>query len=119
MKFELNGVTIELDSRAVYPYPSDTMFSQAKELSASGIVHVEDFKVRASTFTYNFEDMSDSDYIKIFEFFVNDAVGMLNEFNLTDDLNVTRTVRFTERRLGIVKKHLNLNSGSFTVEEVN
>ncbi len=116
MIFYKDGLAVTLDSPAQYPYTQNTQLSQVKELSGSGITHVEDFDVLTGTYTYNFEDISNEDHTKIIEWFTNTAEGMLNVFELTDDLGVVRDVRFTESRLEFALNDYGLWGGSFTVE---
>lgn len=118
MIFELDGYIVELDDPAQYPYAPVTKLVQAKEMSASGITHVEDFSVQTDTFKYNFKNASQSDYEKIMEWFVNTVTGMLTPFNLTDDLGATRNVRFTTSTIPFTSNSYNLWDGSFTVEVV-
>lgn len=118
MIFNLDTTTVTLEKPAQYPYNEATRLVQAKERSASGITHVESFQVLTGDYTYNFEDMSPRDYTVLMEFFVNVAEGMLNEFNLTDDLNVTRLVRFASPDLEFSKDSYELWAGSFSVEQV-
>jgi hypothetical protein len=118
MIFTLNTTTVTLDSPAQYPLTNNTELIQAKDKSASGITHVESFEVRSNLLSYTFNDVSDADYIKIIEWFVNTVDGMLLTFSLTDDLGVTRIVRFTEPKLNFVKNSFGLWSGSFQVEEI-
>jgi len=118
MIFTLGATVVTLDSPAQYPLTNNTTLVQAKDKSASGVTHVESFDVRTNLFTYSFADMSDADYIKILEWFINTVDGMLTQFYLTDDLGVTRLVRFTEPQITFVKNSHGLWSGSFTVEEI-
>lgn len=118
MILELGTTTTTLADPSQYPYARDTELIQAKELSASGVTHIESFKVQLNTFTFSFNDMSNLDYIALHEFFVNVAQGMLYEFSLTDDLGVTRLVRFTQPKLAFVTASLGLWQGAFVVEEV-
>lgn len=119
MIFEKDGIEVELDTPAQYPYKPNTTLSQAKDKSASGVTHVENFELQTDTFTYTFVDASDNDYQKIMEFFVNEAGGMLNTFNLTDDYGTTREVRFTTSALSFQSSSLGLWKGSFTVEAIS
>jgi len=118
MIFTYGATVVTLDSPAQYPLVNSTMLVQAKDKSASGVTHVESFNVRTNLFNYSFVDISDTDYIKIIEFFLNVVDGMLLEFLLTDDLSVTRTVRFTEPTLNFTKNSYGLWSGNFQVEEI-
>jgi len=118
MIFALDGNVKELENPAQYPYTPDIVMVQAKESSASGSIHIEDFGVQTNSYTFVFEDASQEDYETILEWFVNTAQGMMNEFNLTDDLGVTRLVRFTESRLSFSLNQYKLWNGTFRVEEV-
>ncbi len=117
MIFEKDGTTVTLDQPAQYPYAQGLTLVQASEMSASGITHVEDFEVKTGTFVHKFSNTSDADYSKILDWFLNTAEGKMYKFNLTDDLGVTRAVRFTESQLNFTKDYYQLWSGSFTVEE--
>ena len=116
MIFELDANRLELEAPAEYPLNNETQLIQAKDTSASGIAHVESFEVETGKITYNFKDMSDNDYLSVMGWFVNVADGMMNKFFLTDDLNVTREVRFTTARIKFDKNSFGLWAGSFTVE---
>ncbi len=118
MIFELNGVTATLQYPAQYPMTSNYEIVQARDRSASGITHVEDFEVTTNTMDFNFVNLPDTDYNTLLTWFLDVAVGMLNEFYLTDDLGVTRLMRFTTPTLNFVKDHFNLWQGSFSVEQV-
>ena len=118
MIFSLDGNVKELEKPAQYPYSPDVVMVQAKESSASCAIHVEDFGVQTNSYTFVFENSSQEDYETILEWFVNTAQGMMNAFNLTDDLGVTRLVRFTEPRLAFSLNQYKLWNGSFRVEEV-
>ncbi len=119
MIFNRNLKIVTLESKAEYPYVKNFEIVQAKDKSASGVVHVESFNVQTNTLTFNFRNIVENDYQLILDFFINDAEGMLNVFNLTDDLGVTRTVRFTSHVLNFQLTSYNRWSGSFTVEEVS
>ncbi|RLC88524.1 MAG: hypothetical protein DRJ03_02635 [Chloroflexi bacterium] len=116
MIFELGADRVELETPAQYPLANETQLVQAKDLSASGITHVESFEVETGKITYVFEDMSDNDYVNVMGWFINTANGMMNKFNLTDDLGVTREVRFTSTRIKFDLNSFRLWYGSFTVE---
>jgi len=117
MKFEIGGKIVELDKPAQYPYKQGVRLVQAKEKTATGIVHVEDFKLKDGTFTFAFVDMHDSDHTKLLEFFVNDTVGMLHKFDLTDDLGIKREMRFITPEISFTTNFKGLWEGSFQVEE--
>ncbi len=116
MILELGASRVELESPAQYPLGNEKQLVQAKDRSASGITHVESFEVETGKITYNFEDMSDSDYVSVMEWFINVANGMMNKFDLTDDLGVKREVRFTSTRIKFDQNSHLLWNGSFTVE---
>ena len=116
MEFYLDPDTVTLDDPAQYPSSQDTMLVQARERSASGISQVEDFVVQVGTWTYAFKDMSDADYVLLMDWFINKAEGMLNQFQLTDDLGNVNIVRFTTPRLNFITNFLDLWDGKFTVE---
>lgn len=118
MIFTLDTLIVELDDPAQYPFSPTTELVQARDKSASGITHVESFDVQTDTDTYNFDDMSNEDYQRVMDWFVNTANGMMNEFNLTNDLSVTKTVRFTTSRINFTQNDFGLWRGSFTVESV-
>ena len=118
MEFFLTPDTVTLDDPAQYPLTQDTNLVQAIERSASGISHVEDFDVKVGTITYSFQDMTDADYVKLMDWFVNKAEGMVNIFQLTDDLGNVNQVRFTTPKLKFVTNFLDLWNGSFTVETI-
>lgn len=119
MIFNKDTVTVTLEQPAQYPYAPDTMLAQAKDKSASGVTHVENFELQTDTFTYTFKDMSDNDYQGLMGFFINEAQGQLNTFNLTDDYGATREVRFMESRLRFTSTFLGLWQGKFSVEVQN
>ena len=118
MIFEYSGTIVTLDDPAQYPQQENTELIQAKERSASGIIQTEDFSVRIGTFTYNFVNMSRSDYTALVEFFLNTVTGILYAFLLTDDLGVQRTVRFTSSQLSFTNTSHDFWNGNFTVEEI-
>jgi hypothetical protein len=118
MKFTLGSTEVELSAPAQYPLNANTTLSQAREKSASGVTHVEDFAIETTTKTYNFVDMPTTDFQLLLSFFLDEAEGMLNAFQLTDDIGGTTTVRFTEPVLAFVNTSYELWSGSFTVEAV-
>lgn len=117
MIFERGTSRVELDDPAQYPYPRVYEKSQAKEMSDAGVTHVEDFLVKTNKLTFNFVNTSSEDYEKILNWHIDEANSMMNQFNLTDDLGVTRLVRFTEARIAFVLNANDLWDGSFTVEE--
>lgn len=114
-----DSITVTLETPAQYPYAPTTTLSQARDKSASGVTHVENYELQVDTFTYTFKDMSESDYIGLMGFFINEAKAQLNTFNLTDDYGVLREVRFTESRLGFLSSFLGLWNGKFTVEALS
>jgi len=118
MIFQLGLLTVELEQPAQYPLTPSVSLIQAKDMSASGITHVESFEVQNTTTTYNFSDISDNDYQAIMSWFINTANGMMNEFELTDDLGGTTTVRFTTPTISFPLTNFGLRSGSFTVESI-
>ena len=118
MIFEKDGLTLEFRYPAQYPMKEDTELVQARDKSSSGVVHVEDFEVKTNSISFTFTNMPDSDYVALIQWFLDVAVGMLNEFYLTDDLNIRRLVRFTTPKLLFIKDSFNLRSGSFSVEQV-
>jgi hypothetical protein len=118
MIFELGSLLVELEAPAQYPHDAGTTLIQARDTSASGVPHIESFEVQTDKSTYVFVDMSQSDYVAVLEWFVNTAEGMLNSFDLTDDLGVTTEVRFTSPEIRFKKNSYGLWSGSFTVESV-
>ena len=118
MIFQLDTYIVELEAPAQYPYEPSTELIQAKDKSASGITHVESFEVQTDTDIYSFKDTSDGDYQKIMAWFINTANGMMNEFSLTNDHGVTKTVRFTTARIKFTQNSFGLWNGSFTVESI-
>lgn len=116
MKFIKNGVEVILDCPAQYPLKKNYEIVQAKEKSANGITHVENFSVELKTKIYNFVDMSTEDYNKLLDFFVNVAVASLNTFVLENDLGESENVRFLDNKLNFSLTDYNLYSGSFGVE---
>jgi hypothetical protein len=110
--------TITLASPAQYPAGYDYSIVQAKDKSASGVTHVESFVVRTNLANYSFVDMSEADYLALLTWFLDIADGMINDFQLTDDLGRTATVRFTEPRLHFEATSYGLWAGSFQVEEI-
>lgn len=121
MEFEYGSTIVTLDEPAQFPLGNNVMLSQAKDKSASGVTHVESFEVQTAELTFIFSDMTNDDYLKVLDFFVNEVDGMLNEFYLTDDLGVRRQVRFTTPTLNfdLTSQGETLQwSGQFTVEEI-
>ena len=117
MKFELNGVITELDSPSQYPQTEDKERIQVSERSATGITHVEDYKLVLNYDKYVFKDMRQADYVKLMGFFINDAKCKMNKFKLTNDLGVSKVVRFISSRLSFTNTSLTLWEGEFSVEE--
>lgn len=118
MIFDLDANHMELASPAQYPQNQNTKLVQAKERTATGVTHVEDFSVRIGTYTYNFVDMSQDDYVLLMDWFVNISEGMVNSFYLTDDFGIERLVRFTTATLSFTNTSYIHWNGSFTVEVV-
>jgi len=118
MIFELGTNRFETNAPAQYPAVVSTKLIQAKDTSASGIVHVESFNVIENKYTYVFVDASESVYIGIMEWFINIAQGMLNVFTLTDDLGIVRTVRFLDSQLEGNNTAFQLWDITFSVEVV-
>jgi len=118
VKFEIGSTIVILDSPAQYPLQPSYSKVQAKDKSASGITHVESFQVQTNNHIFTFADMSQDDYQRLLNFFLNDADGMLNEFYLTDDLDEVRFVRFDSPKISFSQNSIGLWNGSFSVEEV-
>lgn len=116
MIFTYEGVSVTLEAPAQYPLSTSVELIQAKEMSATGITHTEDYSVQRGNDTYVFKDMSENDYLILMAFFVNTAEGILNKFELTDDLGVTKTVRFSTSTIAFKKNYYQLWDGSFSVE---
>ena len=116
MIFTLGATTVTLSDPVQYPVTPEPELIQAKELSASGVTHVEDFNVVTNSWAYKFDNMSQADYQALLDFFLNHAKGMLNTFTLTDDLGVSRLVRFKQRKLPFKNVAHMRWSGSIAVE---
>lgn len=118
MIFTRGTTVVVLDDPAQYPSGVDTELIQTKDRSASGVLHTESYLIQLRTYTYNFANMSTADYDKVVGFFINEAVGMMNEFELTDDLGVARNMKFTEPTLAFQLVSYQRHSGAFQVEVV-
>jgi hypothetical protein len=116
MKFKLGTITAELICGAQFSYPQSVSIVQAKERTATGIVHTESFHVKLGEYVYTFKDMGDADYAVLMDWFVNVVDAMFKSFYLTDDLGITRHVRFTVPRLSFEQTDFGLWTGDFTVE---
>ena len=119
MYFELGSDTLQLQCSAQYPLTQQYELIQVKERSATGITQTENYEVELNRFTYNFKNMSQNDYQQLLNWFVSIAKGFTNEFYLTDDLGVTRLVRFVDSKLSFNLTSYQLWDGNFTVEETS
>lgn len=117
MIFTKDSIVVTLEAPAQYPHGVVPKRIQASETSSSGIKHVEDYNVVIEDNSYSFADMSQNDYELLMGFFINTAQGKLYKFNLTNDLGVTKTVRFTTSQLNFRMNSYSLWNGSFSVEE--
>lgn len=113
LTYQGNSVDI---GRAQYPAATSTELVQASDRSGTGIVYTEDFSVEIGSTAYTFEDMGQTEYVNLMEFFINVVKGRLYPFTLTDDRGNDSIVRFTESRLKFTETYLYLWSGSFSVE---
>ncbi len=118
MRFVKDGVDITLDSPAQYPLIRKRKWSQAKEYSASGVMHVENFSLQTNKETYAFVDMTDADYQLLIDFFIDTTVASLHTFTLTNDLDETKESRFLDDELAFKKNDYGLWNGFFRVEYV-
>jgi len=117
MKFIKGAVQVELSCPAQFPQSENVKLVQAKDYSSSGIKHSEDFSVKSGTENFVFSDMPTDDYLKLLEFFVNEANGMMEEFELVDDLGVSRMGTFADPEINFRNTSYDLWAGSFTFEQ--
>ena len=106
--------------KAQYPLPTSHRLVQVETETATGVTHVETFKVRKSEYTYNFKMMPEEYYVDLLDFFLNTAVGKHNELEWEDDYGVVRTGKFLDSVINFtdtVYTEHSLYSGSFTLVE--
>ncbi len=108
---------VEIDiGCAQYPSNPNRELAQVREKSGSGIVYIEDFNVQTNTNTYVFGDMSQENYEKLMEFFINTVSGMVKTFTLTDDQGNFSDVNFVTPQIPFQNTSFLLWAGKFTVE---
>ena len=117
MEFIKGAVHVEFSCPAQFPQDENTKLIQAKDYSGSGIKHTEDFSVKTGLQTFVFVDFPGEDYLKLLEFFINEANGMMEEFTLIDDLGVSRVGTFTEPEIKFRNTSYDMWSGSFSFEQ--
>lgn len=119
MILSYGGTTVIINHRHDYPYKVRGGYSQAKEVSGAGVVHVEHYDVKNKIYTFKFAQMATVEYQKLIMFSENTVLGMLHPFDLTDDLGVLLHGRFLKSNLIFSLDYKGLWSGSFDFEVVS
>lgn len=118
LKFEYLTNSIEFESGASYPERDTHQKYQVVDRSAGGQLHVETLGVSRIIRTLLFQNMSQTDYDALVDWFDNIVNGAEIAFTFTDEYGDSGTVRIIDSTLNFKNVSLGRFSGTLSLEFV-
>ena len=119
MRFYGVGVTPPeqvFEDGAQYPAARPVEMMQIMDRSAGGTTHVETYATPISQRILVFDNMSENDYSGLYDWWINQANGMANEFYFEDERGAVFFVRFNTPKFGLAEKSYQRYAGRLSLE---
>ncbi len=116
LKFELSPHVLQFTCGSEYPSSSKEELVQVHDRSASGGLKVEGYGVKIRQRTLVFEHMPRADYDALVDWYYNISQGALLEFEYTDEMGATNTVKIITGSMSFSEVYLDTWSGALELE---